>query len=117
MFFVKMDFLVPEESEIILRAGMQNGLKPKMHVNQLNSIGGIDTGINFNAVSMDHLETMPEKDMIELENSGWKGICTLLPTAAFFLRLPFPPARQLMESGLRLHWHLITIPVLHQPAI
>ena len=98
--FCENGFFSPEESEFILRAGMQNGLKPKMHVNQLNSIGGIGIGIKVNAVSLDHLETMQEKEIIELENSGWKGICTLLPTAAFFLRLPFPPGRKLIESGL-----------------
>ncbi len=97
--FCENGFFSPEESEYILRAGMRYGLKPKMHVNQLNSIGGIGIGIKVNALSLDHLESMQEKEFIELENSGWKGICTLLPTAAFFLRLPFPPARQLIESG------------------
>jgi imidazolonepropionase len=98
--FCENGFFSPEESEFILRAGRQYGLKPKMHVNQLNAIGGIGIGIKVNAVSLDHLETMQEKELIELENSGWKGICTLLPTAAFFLRLPFPPASQLIESGM-----------------
>jgi imidazolonepropionase len=98
--FCENGFFSPEESESILRAGMRNGLKPKMHVNQLNAIGGINIGIKVNALSMDHLETMQEKDFTELKNSEWKGICTLLPTAAFFLRLPFPPARRLIESGL-----------------
>jgi imidazolonepropionase len=98
--FCESGFFNREESDTILRAGMRYGLQPKMHVNQLNAIGGIGIGIKVNAHSMDHLETMPEKDILELKNSGWKGICTLLPTAAFFLRLPFPPARQLLESGL-----------------
>ena len=98
--FCENGFFSAEESEFILRAGMQYGLKPKMHVNQLNSIGGIAIGIKIKALSLDHLETMQEKDFIELENSGWQGICTLLPTAAFFLRLPFPSARRLVESGL-----------------
>jgi len=49
---------------------------------------------------MDHLETMPANDIDTLKNSGWKGFCTLLPTAAFFLRMAYPPARQLLESGL-----------------
>jgi imidazolonepropionase len=98
--FCENGFFSWEESDTILRAGMQYGLQPKMHVNQLNTTGGIGVGIKVNALSMDHLETMPEKDILELKNSGWKGICTLLPTAAFFLRLPFPPARKLLESGL-----------------
>jgi imidazolonepropionase len=98
--FCENGFFSPEESETILRAGMHYGLEPKMHVNQLNAIGGIERGIKLNAVSMDHLETMPEADIEKMKKADWKGICTLLPTAAFFLRLPFPPARQLLESQL-----------------
>jgi imidazolonepropionase len=57
--FCEKGFFNPEESETILRAGLRYGLQPKMHVNQLNAIGGIETGIKLNAISMDHLEIMP----------------------------------------------------------
>jgi imidazolonepropionase len=97
--FCEKGFFDPKESEIILRVGMQYGLQAKMHVNQLHAIGGIETGIKLNALSMDHLETMHAGDISKIKNSGWKGFCTLLPTAAFFLRTSFPPARQLLESG------------------
>jgi len=97
--FCENGFFNPEESEIILKEGLRYGLQAKMHVNQLNSIGGIEKGINLNALSMDHLETMTTEDIQKIKNSGWKGFCTLLPSAAFFLRMGFPPARQLLESG------------------
>ncbi len=97
--FCEKGFFSPEESETVLRAGMHHGLQAKMHVNQIHSIGGIDTGIKLNVLSMDHLETLHSDDMIKIKNAGWKGLCTLLPTAAFFLRMPFPPARHLLESG------------------
>jgi imidazolonepropionase len=97
--FCEQGFFNPEESETILRSGMQHGLQAKMHVNQLHSIGGIETGTRLNVLSMDHLETIHAEDINRIKNSGWKGICTLLPTASFFLRLPFPPVRQLLESG------------------
>jgi imidazolonepropionase len=97
--FCEKGFFNPEESALVLRAGMQHGLQAKMHVNQLHAIGGIEAGIHLNAMSMDHLETMPPEDIDRIKNSGWKGLCTLLPTAAFFLRMPFPPARQLLEAG------------------
>jgi imidazolonepropionase len=97
--FCENGFFNPEESEFILKAGLQYGLQAKMHVNQLNSIGGIEKGINLNALSMDHLETMTAEDIQNIKKSGWKGFCTLLPSAAFFLRMTFPPARQLLESG------------------
>lgn len=97
--FCEKSFFSPEESETILRAGMHHGLQAKMHVNQIHSIGGIETALKLNVLSIDHLETMPADDMKKIKNAGWKGLCTLLPTAAFFLRMPFPPARQLLASG------------------
>ncbi len=97
--FCEKGFFSHEESETILRAGMRHGLQAKMHVNQIHAIGGIGTGIKLNVLSMDHLETLPPDDMEKIKNDGWKGLCTLLPTAAFFLRMPFPPARHLLESG------------------
>lgn len=95
--FCESGFFSPEEMETICKAGMQYGLKPKLHVNQLNSTGGIEKGIALNAVSMDHLETMTDKDIELLGNSSVIG--TLLPTAAFFLRMPMQPARRLIEAN------------------
>jgi imidazolonepropionase len=95
--FCEKGFFSPEETETICRAGMQYGLKPKLHVNQLNSIGGIETGIKLNAVSLDHLETMTENDIRLLSSSETIG--TLLPTAAFFLRMAYQPARALIDSN------------------
>jgi len=95
--FCENGFFSPEEMETICRAGMQYGLKPKLHVNQLNSIGGIESAIKLNAVSVDHLETMTDNDIALLSGSGVIG--TLLPTAAFFLRMAYQPARQLIENN------------------
>jgi imidazolonepropionase len=83
--------------EQICKAGIAVGLKPKLHINQLNSIGGLQTALKLNAISVDHLETMTELDIADLSKSNTIG--TLLPTAAFFLRMPFQPARKLIESG------------------
>ena len=96
--FCENGFFSPAEAEIICRAGMSYGLKPKLHVNQLNSIGGVQIGIELNAVSLDHLEVLTDDD-IKLVSSSWSGVCTLLPTAAFFLGVPFQPARKLIEAG------------------
>jgi imidazolonepropionase len=96
--FCENGFFSPEETETIARAGMRYGLKPKLHVNQLNSIGGIETGLKVNALSLDHLETMTERD-IQLLSMDGDTIATLLPTAAFFLRMPFQPARKLIDAG------------------
>ena len=97
--FCEQGFFSPEETDIICRAAMQYGLKAKLHVNQLNSIGGIQVGQQLGAVSLDHLETLTEAEIHLLSDPQWKGICTLLPAAAFFLRMPFQPARRLIDAG------------------
>jgi len=95
--FCETGFFSPSEMEQICKAGIAVGLKPKLHINQLNSIGGLQTALKLNAISVDHLETMTELDIADLSKSNTIG--TLLPTAAFFLRMPFQPARKLIESG------------------
>jgi imidazolonepropionase len=95
--FCEQGFFSPEEMERLCLAGRRYGLKPKLHVNQLNSIGGLQKALALNAVSVDHLETMTEQDVIDLSASHTIG--TLLPTAAFFLRMPYQPARKLIDSG------------------
>lgn len=95
--FCEKGFFSPEETEKICLAGMSYGLKPKIHANQLNLSGGVETGVKLGAVSVDHLETMNDDTVQLLAES--KTIGTLLPTAAFFLRMPFQPARTLIDRG------------------
>jgi imidazolonepropionase len=95
--FCEKGFFSSEETEKIVTAGAVHGLKPKLHVNQLNSIGGIETGIQLNAISLDHLETMSLNEINMLAHSSTIG--TLLPTAAFFLRMAYQPARELIDAG------------------
>jgi imidazolonepropionase len=95
--FCENGFFSAEETETICKAGMRLGLKAKIHANQLNFSGGVETGIKLNAVSVDHLETVNGDIINKLANSQTIG--TLLPTAAFFLRMPFQPARQMIDAG------------------
>ncbi len=95
--FCETGFFSTEETDEICKAGIAVGLKPKLHVNQLNSIGGIEVGIKNDAISLDHLETLTEAEIKLLGN--FKGAATLLPTAAFFLRMPMQPARALIQAG------------------
>lgn len=100
--FCESGFFSPQETETICKAGMSYGLKPKLHVNQLNSIGGIEVGLKLKAVSLDHLETMTDEDIKLLATASSLNnttIGTLLPTAAYFLRMPFQPARKLIDAG------------------
>lgn len=95
--FCETGFFSPEETETICVAGIKYGLKPKIHANQLNLSGGTETGVKVGAISVDHLETMDDKAIKILAGSNTIG--TLLPSAAFYLRMPFQPARQLIDAG------------------
>ncbi|MEO7961093.1 MAG: imidazolonepropionase, partial [Ginsengibacter sp.] len=95
--FCETGFFSPGEMEIICKEASRYNMKPKLHVNQLNSIGGVESGIQLKALSLDHLENLDEKD---IEMLGlFEGASTLLPTASFFLRMQYAPARQLLEAG------------------
>ena len=98
--FCEQDFFTPEETERICKAGLQYGLKPKIHANQLHVSGGVQAGIKVNALSVDHLESMDNAAIAALAQSNTIG--TLLPTAAFFLRMPYPPAREMIAADCAL---------------
>jgi imidazolonepropionase len=95
--FCEEGFFSPAETATICKAGMQYGLKPKIHANQLHLSGGTQVGVKLGAISVDHLETMDDDAIQALAGSNTIG--TLLPTAAFFLRMPFQPARQLIDAN------------------
>ena len=93
--FCEEGFFSVAETEQILEAGYKYGLKPKIHANQLHLSGGVQVGVKHHAISVDHLETMSEAEINALKNSN--TIATLLPSAAFFLRMPYPPARKMLR--------------------
>lgn len=95
--FCEDGFFSAAETKEICLAGIKHGLKPKIHANQLHLSGGVQAGVELGAVSVDHLETMDASAIESLANSQTIG--TLLPTAAFFLRMPFQPAREIIDAG------------------
>ncbi len=95
--FCERDFFSPEETLQICHAALRFGLKPKLHANQLNNSGGVQAGVSMNAISVDHLESMDDDAIQCLSNATTIG--TMLPAAAFFLRMQYPPARKLIEAG------------------
>jgi len=94
--FCEEGFFNTDETTTICNAGIKYGLQPKIHANQFSG-GGVTVGVNVNAISVDHLETMDDNEIKILSESNTIG--TLLPSAAFFLRMPFQPARKLIEAG------------------
>lgn len=95
--FCDKGFFDITESERIVEAGVQKGLKPKIHVSELANIGGVQLGIRQNAISVDHLECAGPEEVQALKNSS--TIATLLPSCAFFLNLQYAPARALIDAG------------------
>ena len=95
--FCEQGFFSIEQTKKICEAGIEAGLKVKLHANQLSSSGAVELGVQLNALSVDHLEIMDLNAIHTLAQSNTIG--TLLPTAAFFLRMNFQPARQLIDAG------------------
>lgn len=96
--FCDVGFFSIEETDTILQAASKYGLKPKIHANELANSGGVQVGIKHNAVSVDHLERIEDKEIEALKNS--KTIPTVLPSCSFFLNIPYAPARKMIDSGL-----------------
>ena len=94
--FCDKGFFSVDETEKILMAGMKYGLTPKLHANELGFSGGIQTGVKYNALSADHLECTGDKEIEVLLES--ETMPTLLPGSAFFLGLPDPPVRKMINA-------------------
>tara|TARA_B100001758_G_scaffold161979_1_gene139711 strand:+ start:211 stop:1473 length:1263 start_codon:yes stop_codon:yes gene_type:complete len=96
--FCDKGFFTAGQTEKILQAGLNYGLKGKIHANELDFSGGIQVGVKMGAISVDHLEFTSDEEIKCLKGS--KTIPTLLPSTAFFLGLVYPPARKMIDSGL-----------------
>ncbi len=96
--FCDRGFFTPEETAKILECGRRYGLRPKIHANELASSGGVQVGIEYGALSVDHLEEANEQDVRDLAASD--TMPTVLPGASFFSNLPFAPARAMVDAGL-----------------
>jgi imidazolonepropionase len=96
--FCESGYFNVRQTEKILREGKKYGLTPKIHVNQFNSIGGVQTGVKFDALSVDHLEVMSPEDIDSLK--GTEVMPVALPSCSYFLSIPYTPARKMIDSGL-----------------
>jgi imidazolonepropionase len=96
--FCEEGFFSVADTGRLLEAAAQWGLKGKIHANQLHYSGGVEIGVKHNAVSVDHLECVGDKEIAAL--SGSNTMPTLLPGAAFFLGMHYQPARKIIDAGL-----------------
>ncbi len=96
--FCDNGFFTVEDTERILEAGMKYELRGKIHANELDYSGGIQAGVKYNALSVDHLEFTGDKEIRAL--LGSETMPTILPGAAFFLGMRYAPAREMIDAGL-----------------
>jgi len=96
--FCDKGFFTPEQTDRILMQGMKYGLRPKIHANELDYSGGIQVGVKYNALSVDHLEFTGDAEIEALKGS--ETMPTILPGAAFFLGMIDPPVRKMINAGL-----------------
>ena len=98
--FCDEGFFTPEDTARILEAGAAAGLRPKIHANELAVSGGVEVGVRYNALSVDHLERTTPAQINALK--GTATMPTMLPGSSFFLGIPFGNARGFVDAGLPL---------------
>jgi len=98
--FCETGYFSVEDTAMILAAGKKYGLVPKIHVNQFTAIGGVQVGVEYGALSVDHLEEMRAEDMESLK--GTRTMPVALPSCSYFLSIPYTPARAMIDAGLPL---------------
>ena len=96
--FCDKGFFTTEQTERILMQGIKYGLRPKIHANEMACSGGIQVGVKYNALSVDHLEYTGDEEIAALYKS--ETMPTVLPGAAFFLGMVCAPIRKMIEGGL-----------------
>lgn len=96
--FCDEGFFTIQQTERILAAASKYGMRPKIHANELARSGGIQLGVKYGALSVDHLEHTGDEEIAALKGSG--TVATVLPGAAFFLGMPYAPARRMVDCGL-----------------
>ena len=98
--FCEKGYFTPEDTDRLLSAAAKFGLKPKIHVNQFHSIGGIQSGVKSGALSVDHLEVMKDEDFKILKDSSTMPVA--VPGCSLFLSIPYAPGRKMIDLGLPL---------------
>lgn len=96
--FCEDGFFSVEDCSRIFEAGVKHGMRVKVHANQMGMTGGVEVGVKYNAISVDHLESAGDEQIKVLQRSG--TIAGLLPGATFFLNMAYAPARKIIDAGV-----------------
>ena len=98
--FCEQGYFTVEDTNRLLSAAKEYGMKPKIHVNQFHAIGGVQAGVEHDALSVDHLEVMRPEDVKSLKGTNTMPVA--LPTCSLYLSIPYTPAREILDAGLPL---------------
>lgn len=98
--FCETGYFSVEDTEALLEKAATYGFIPKIHVNQFTAIGGVQAGVNQQALSVDHLEIVTDKDIEVLKDTITMPVA--LPSCSFFISIPYTPARKIIDAGLPL---------------
>jgi imidazolonepropionase len=98
--FCDVGFFTVDETRHILSKGAEHGLRGKIHANELGNSGGVQVGVEMNALSVDHLECIEDAEINCLLNSNTFPVG--LPSTSFFLNIPYAPGRKIIDAGLPL---------------
>ena len=96
--FCDKGFFSPEDTALILKTAARFGIPPKIHANELDVSGGVQVGVEYGALSVDHLERTTEEEIRILKGSA--TMPTMLPGSSFFLGIPFGKAKEFISEGL-----------------
>jgi imidazolonepropionase len=96
--FVERGVFTREQGEVVLRAGIQHGMIPRLHADELSDTRGASLAAEIDAASADHLMYISDDGIAALAASN--TVANLLPATSFFLMSPqYAPARKLIEQG------------------
>lgn len=98
--FCEKGYFSVEDTDRLLSEAEKFGLRPKIHVNQFNAIGGIEVAVKHEALSVDHLEVLNPEDIESLKGSDTMPVA--VPSCSLFLSIPYTPAREILNAGLPL---------------
>lgn len=86
-----------EQTRRLLAGAADHGWRIHLHADELTPLGGAELAVEMGALSADHLLCVTPQGIAAL--AGSDTVAVLLPGTAFFLRMPWAPARDLIDAG------------------
>ena len=96
--FCEADTFTVEESRRVLESGLKHGLRPKIHADEIEAIGGSVLAGELGAISAEHLIVCPPEGIASMAKGG--TVACLLPATSFYLGATFAPARDMINAGV-----------------